>query len=121
MIPAMAQQVLSLDSCRAMALRNNKQLGVAKLKQEVALNTRKAVKTKYLPKVDLLGGYEWTSQEVSLLKDSQKDMLRNLGTTATPLIGEKATDAPPAHLYGWCNYGSQPHGRDQREPVGSQH
>ena len=92
MIPAMAQQVLSLDSCRAMALRNNKQLGVAKLKQEVALNTRKAAKTKYLPKVDLLGGYEWTSQEVSLLKDSQKDMLRNLGTTATPLIGEKATD-----------------------------
>lgn len=75
-----------------MALRNNKQLSVAKLKQEVALNTRKAAKTKYLPKVDLLGGYEWTSQEVSLLKDSQKDMLGNLGTTASTALGEKATN-----------------------------
>ena len=67
-------------------------LSVAKLKQEVALNTRKAAKTKYLPKVDLLGGYEWTSQEVSLLKDSQKDMLGNLGTTASTALGEKATN-----------------------------
>ena len=90
--PAAAQRTLSLDSCRAMALRNNKQLSVAKLKQEVALNTRKAAKTKYLPKVDLLGGYEWTSQEVSLLKDSQKDMLGNLGTTASTSLGEKATN-----------------------------
>lgn len=90
--PAAAQRTLSLDSCRAMALRNNKQLSVAKLKQEVALNTRKAAKTKYLPKVDLLGGYEWTSQEVSLLKDSQKDMLGNLGTTAFSALGEKATN-----------------------------
>lgn len=90
--PAAAQRTLSLDSCRAMALRNNKQLSVAKLKQEVALNTRKAAKTKYLPKVDLLGGYEWTSQEVSLLKDSQKDMLDNLGTTASSALGEKATN-----------------------------
>ena len=90
--PAAAQRTLSLDSCRAMALRNNKQLSVAKLKQEVALNTRKAAKTKYLPKVDLLGGYEWTSQEVSLLKDSQKDMLGNLGTTASTALGEKTTN-----------------------------
>ena len=90
--PAAAQRTLSLDSCRAMALRNNKQLSVAKLKQKVALNTRKAAKTKYLPKVDLLGGYEWTSQEVSLLKDSQKDMLGNLGTTASSALGEKATN-----------------------------
>lgn len=90
--PAAAQRTLSLDSCRAMALRNNKQLSVAKLKQKVALNTRKAAKTKYLPKVDLLGGYEWTSQEVSLLKDSQKDMLGNLGTTASTALGEKATN-----------------------------
>ena len=35
-MPAGAQRVLSLDSCRQMALRNNKQLGVSKLKQDVA-------------------------------------------------------------------------------------
>ena len=27
-VPAVAQQVLSLDSCRALAMRNNKQLGI---------------------------------------------------------------------------------------------
>ena len=52
MLPIEAQKVLSLDSCRALALRNNKQINVSKLKQEVALNIRKAATTKYLPKVD---------------------------------------------------------------------
>ena len=41
-----AQQLLTLDSCRAMALRNNKQMGVSKLKQEVAHNLRKSARTK---------------------------------------------------------------------------
>jgi len=89
-MPAAAQRVLTLDSCRAMALSNNKQLSVKKLKQNVAENTRKAVRTNYLPKVDLLGGYEWTSKEVSLLKDSQKEQFATLGTTAAGAIGEKA-------------------------------
>ena len=44
-----AQRLLTLDSCRAMALRNNKQMGVAKVKQDVAENLRKSARTKYLP------------------------------------------------------------------------
>ena len=35
-----AQRILSLDSCRAMALRNNKQMSVLRVKQEVAKNIR---------------------------------------------------------------------------------
>ena len=35
---ASAQRVLTLDSCRAMALRNNKQMGVARVQQEVNAN-----------------------------------------------------------------------------------
>ncbi|MBP5277079.1 MAG: TolC family protein, partial [Prevotella sp.] len=81
MLPSMAQQVLSLDSCRAMALRNNKQLSVAKFNQEIARYTKKAMATKYLPKVDAVGGYELTSKEISLLSDDQKTALNNLGTT----------------------------------------
>ncbi|MBO4827736.1 MAG: TolC family protein [Prevotella sp.] len=90
-VPAGAQRILTLDSCRAMALRNNKQLSAAKLKQEVAFNTQRATRTKYLPKVDVLGGYEWTSKEVSLLKDSQKEQINNLGTTLAPKVGEGAS------------------------------
>lgn len=71
LIPLAAQQTLSLDSCRAMALRNNKQLNVSKLKQEAAYNVRKSARTHYLPKVDALGGYEYFSKEVSILNNDQ--------------------------------------------------
>ena len=40
-LEADAQDVLSLDSGRAMALRNNRQMGVAKVKRDMARNTRK--------------------------------------------------------------------------------
>jgi outer membrane protein TolC len=79
-VPAEAQRVLSLDSCRQMALRNNKQLGVSKLKQDVAENLRKSARTKYLPHVSAFGTYEHTSEEVSILNDAQKADLGNLGT-----------------------------------------
>ena len=48
-MPAAAQQTLSLDSCRALALSNNKLLGVAKIRQDVAKNMKKSARTKYLP------------------------------------------------------------------------
>ncbi len=79
--PAGAQTLLSLDSCRAMALRNNKQLGVAALKQEVAHSLKRSARTKYLPHVSAIGTYQWTSEELSLLNDHQKTSLSNIGTT----------------------------------------
>ena len=78
---AEAQQMLCLDSCRAMALRNNKQLGVSQLKQDVAANLRKSARTKYLPHVSAIGSYQYTSEEISILNNEQKTALSNLGTT----------------------------------------
>ena len=75
-----AQRVLTLDSCRSMALRNNKQIGVARVKQEVNANLRKSARTQYLPKVNALGGYVWMNKEVSILNDDQKSTLNNMGT-----------------------------------------
>lgn len=77
-----AQQLLSLDSCRAMALRNNKQMNVQQLKQDVAENLRKSARTKYLPHVAAIGTYQYTSREVSLLSDDQKSTFPKLGTAA---------------------------------------
>ena len=79
---ANAQQLLSLDSCRAMALRNNKQMNVQQLKQDVAENLRKSARTKYLPHVAAIGSYQYTSREVSLLNDDQKSAFPKLGTAA---------------------------------------
>ena len=87
-LTAGAQQVLSLDECRQLALQNNKQLGVTRVKQEMALNLRKAARTNYLPKVDVIGGYEFFSREISILNKDQKNTFANLGTTAMTGVGE---------------------------------
>lgn len=79
-------QTLSLDYCRAMAMRNNKQLGIARAKQQVAMNVRKSARTKYLPHIDLAGGWMLSSREVSILNNDQKNILSNLGTTAAGSI-----------------------------------
>ena len=81
-LSASAQVLLSLDSCRAMALRNNKQLGVSQLKQDIAGNLKRAARTKYLPHVSAIGTYQYTSKEFSLLNNDQKSNLSNLGTNA---------------------------------------
>lgn len=79
MLPTAALAQLSLDSCRRMALANNKPLAMSMLKHDVAYNTRKAARTKYLPRVDALGSYVHTSKEVSILNSEQKNAL-NFGT-----------------------------------------
>ncbi len=89
---AHGQTVLCLDSCRAMALRNNKQVNVSRLKKDVAYNLRKSARTHYLPKVDAMGGYEWFSREISLLTTDQKNAFNNLGTNATTGLATKASD-----------------------------
>ena len=95
-----AQRLLNLDSCRALALRNNKQMSISRVKKEVAANVRKAARTKYLPHISALGGYEYTSKEVSILNDDQKEALNNIGTSLKDGIASKvgpyAQILPPA-------------------------
>ena len=92
-VSANAQHLLTLDSCRALALNNNKQLGISRVKQEVAANLRKSAHTKYLPHVNALGGYEWFSKEISILNSDQKSMLSNLGTNLVGGIQNKVGTA----------------------------
>jgi len=87
-----AQQVLTLDSCRAMALRNNKQMSISRIKQDVATNLRKSARTQYLPRVNAVGGYLWTSSEVSVLNDDQKSALGNLGANTVGSLQSRLAD-----------------------------
>ena len=77
-----------MDSCRAMALQNNKQMQISRTKQEVAADVRRSARTKYLPHVNAIGAYEHTSKEVSLLSDEQKTALSNLGSAVAPGVQE---------------------------------
>ena len=88
-----AQRVLSLDSCRTMALEGNKSLEATRLGQNIARDVKKAVRTKYLPKVEAVGGYVYMSKEVSILNDEQKNSLNNLGTNALSSLSTSAVGA----------------------------
>ena len=87
-VPVSAQRLLTLDSCRAMALRNNKQMSISKVKQDVAANARKSARTKYLPHISALGTYQYTSKPISLLNEEQKERFPQLGTA---LAGDMQT------------------------------
>ena len=82
-----AQEVYSLQKCRELALQNNRQLKISNMTVDVAENPRKAAKTKYLPRVDALAGYQHFSREISLLSDDQKNTLSNLGTNTFGQLG----------------------------------
>jgi outer membrane protein TolC len=78
-----------------MALRNNKQMSVQRVKQEVAKNIRKSARTKYLPHVSAAGGYLYTSKEISILSDESKETLSNLGTNSVNQLQTGLASAMP--------------------------
>ncbi len=64
-------QVVSLDSCRHMALRNNKEIQQATMAIDKAGYQRKEAAAAYLPQFDLTAGYIYNSRKVSLVKEDQ--------------------------------------------------
>lgn len=93
-IPFWAQQPLTLDSCRQMALRNNKQLRMAEAKINAAHYNRKAAFTAYLPGIDVTGGYIYNSREISLLNDNLKNSLPQMGSALSQSLTEMAATNP---------------------------
>lgn len=84
-------QTLSLDSCRRLALQNNKAIAISRAKQYKALNERRAAHTNYLPKVSVMATYMRTGDEISILSDDQKSALGGIGTNVTGKFAETAT------------------------------
>ena len=83
-----AQNMLTLNSCRAMALKNNKELRISAEKINVAHYEKKAAFTNYLPKIAAMGTYMRTQKEISLLSNDQKGALSNIGTVAQGSLQE---------------------------------
>lgn len=83
-----AQRTLNLDSCRTLALSNNKELRMSKEKVNAAHYQQKAAFTNFLPKIDMMGTYMRTEKEISLLSDEQKSAISNIGTAVAPM-GQK--------------------------------
>lgn len=60
---------ISLDSCRHMAMRNNKSLLQSGLKIEQAGYQRKEAHAAYLPSVDFTGAYIYNGRKISLIEE----------------------------------------------------
>ena len=65
---AMAQSIVTLDSCRAMALRNNKEIQLAQLDIDKAHYQRQEAHAAYLPNVDIQASYIFNQKKVSLIE-----------------------------------------------------
>ncbi|MDR1003590.1 MAG: TolC family protein [Prevotellaceae bacterium] len=79
-LPGYAQMLLSLDSCRALAVAHNKALLISREKINAAHYEHKAAFTKYLPRIAATGGYMRSQREISLLSNAQKGALGTIGT-----------------------------------------
>ena len=64
-VSAVAQ--VTLDSCRHMALRNNKHMNIEQLKIEQAGYQRKQAEAAYKPSIDFAGTYMHTGRNISLV------------------------------------------------------
>lgn len=89
--------VMSLDSCRSLAVENNKELRMTDMQRQAAYYNRKSAFTSYLPKVSASGMYMHTGKELSLLSNEQQTTLSHLGDAlsmpALNNVGEGLVDA----------------------------
>ena len=90
-------RILTLDSCRILAVENNKELRMADMQRQGAYYNRKSAFTAYLPKVSAKGMYMHTGKELSLLSDDQKATLSHIGDAlsmpALNTVGQGLVDA----------------------------
>lgn len=63
-----AQPVVTLDSCRALALRNNKEVRQASLEVEKAHYQHQEAHAAYLPNIDFQASYIYNQKRLSLLE-----------------------------------------------------
>lgn len=85
-----SQGILSLDSCRALAIANNKELLIGNEKINAAHYQRKAAFTNYLPNFSATGAYMRNQKEFSLLSNDQKTALSGLGTSISGPLQQAA-------------------------------
>lgn len=69
--PVSTAETYSLDSCRAMALNNNKELMVKAERVRQAGYQRKQAFAAYLPALDFAGGYTYNQKKLSLFDSDQ--------------------------------------------------
>lgn len=84
-----AQQVLTLDECRQMAVENNNSLKTAQQKIKVAGYDRNIALANYFPKITATGTYMYTSRDWKLIDDDKAAEIQNAGATLQNDVTDK--------------------------------
>ncbi len=79
-LAAPAQEVLTLEDCRDMAVRQSQDLEQARIKMEMAGYDRKIALANYFPKVSASGAYLYNDRDIALTNSDQSMLLQNAGT-----------------------------------------
>jgi len=66
-----AQQILTLEECRQLAIQNNKQLKIAGENIKKAGYDKKAAMTQYFPQLSAMGLYMWNQKDINLFDFGQ--------------------------------------------------
>lgn len=65
-----AQQMLSLEQCRKLAIENNKALKIASEQERIAYYEKKDALTKFFPDISFMGGYMRNQKSLHLISSS---------------------------------------------------
>ena len=80
-LPLTAQpQRLTLDDCREMALKADKDLQQARTRIEMAGYDRKIALANYFPTVSATGAYLYNNRDIALVDEFQSSMLQSAGS-----------------------------------------
>ena len=93
-----AQQTLSLDECRQMAVSRNKELDQQRLKLEMAGYDRKIAASNYFPKISAIGTYQHVGGDFSLVHEESIPSFSGLGTAAQTAYNERLTEIMQAAM-----------------------
>lgn len=91
-------QILSLDSCRNMALQNNKEIRIANERINAATYQKKEALAAYLPGINFSGTYMYNQKELSIFDSDQllptKSFDPKTGTYQYNLVMDPTTGKP---------------------------
>lgn len=65
-----AQQFMSLEQCRQLAIENNKSLKIASEQEKIAYYNKKEALSKFFPEIQFIGGYMHNEKNLHLISSS---------------------------------------------------
>ncbi|MBB4037204.1 outer membrane protein TolC [Dysgonomonas hofstadii] len=68
--PAVAQQLLTLEECRRLAIENNKSLKIATEQERIAYYNKKDALSKFFPEIQFVGAYLHNQKNLHLISSS---------------------------------------------------